>query len=62
MALTHDATPPAGACNTWRVLHGGIGQFSDDPVQDTHFENNRLFPQLEAPTSQDGCGSGCGCH
>ena len=58
MALSNDANPPPGACNTWRALYAGIGQFSDDLVNHIHMENNLLFPQFEA---QKGCGSGCGC-
>jgi regulator of cell morphogenesis and NO signaling len=58
MALTNDATPPPGACNTWRALYAGIGQLSDDLIQHIHTENNLLFPQFEV---QKGCESGCGC-
>lgn len=46
--LTHDATPPAGACNTWRALYAGIAQFSEDLMNHIHLENNVLFPQFEA--------------
>ena len=58
MALTNDANPPPGACNTWRALYAGIGQFSDDLINHIHTENNLLFPQFE---TQTGCGTGCGC-
>ena len=58
-ALTHDATPPAEACNTWRALYAGIAQLNDDLINHIHLENNVLFPQFEAA---QGCGSGaCGC-
>ncbi|EER59952.1 protein of unknown function DUF542 ScdA domain protein [Acidovorax delafieldii 2AN] len=62
-ALTNDATPPAGACNTWRALYAGIAQFGDDLVNHIHLENNVLFPQFEAaPAAAGGCGSsGCAC-
>lgn len=71
-ALTHDATPPDGACNTWRALYGGIAQLHDDLLNHIHLENNVLFPQFEAkaaaamaaPVAAVGsCGgsSGCGC-
>ena len=60
MALTDDANPPRGACNTWRALYAGIAQFSDDLINHIHLENNVLFPQFEARV-QTGCGSGCGC-
>eukprot|EP01041_Mallomonas_annulata_P017637 gene17637-36190_t len=47
MALTHDANPPQGACNTWRALYAGIDQFADDLIAHIHLENNQLFPQFE---------------
>jgi len=46
-ALTNDATPPAGACNTWRALFAGIAQLNDDLINHIHLENNVLFPQFE---------------
>ncbi len=58
MALTNDANPPPGACNTWRALYAGIAQLSDDLINHIHTENNLLFPQFEVQT---GCGSSCGC-
>lgn len=62
LALTQDATPPQGACNTWRALYAGIAQFNDDLINHIHLENNVLFPQFEAPPAAQGCGSsGCGC-
>ena len=54
MALTHDATPPEGACNTWRALYAGIDQFADDLIAHIHLENNQLFPQFE-PTRAACC-------
>lgn len=62
LAMTNDANPPAGACNTWRALYTGIAQFADDLVNHIHTENNMLFPQFEpvAADSSD-CGSSCGC-
>lgn len=63
-ALTNDATPPPGACNTWRALYAGIAQLGDDLINHIHLENNLLFPSFEsgaAPAAQ-GCGpSGCAC-
>jgi regulator of cell morphogenesis and NO signaling len=47
MALSHDATPPFGACNTSRALSSGIAQLSDDLINHIHLENNLLFPQFE---------------
>ncbi|MGP1681259.1 MAG: iron-sulfur cluster repair protein YtfE, partial [Giesbergeria sp.] len=62
LALTNDANPPAGACNTWRALYTGIGQFADDLVAHIHTENNMLFPQFEPVSAGSGdCGSSCGC-
>jgi regulator of cell morphogenesis and NO signaling len=49
MQLTHDAKPPAGACNTWRALYAGIAQLSDDLINHIHLENNILFAQFDAP-------------
>jgi regulator of cell morphogenesis and NO signaling len=61
-ALTNDAQPPEGACNTWRALYAGIAQLNDDLINHIHLENNVLFPQFEAKPAAQGCGSsGCGC-
>ena len=46
-AMTHDATPPQGACNTWQALYAGVAQLSDDLINHIHLENNVLFPQFE---------------
>lgn len=67
LALTNEATPPPGACNTWRALYAGIAQLNDDLINHIHLENNILFPQFESkataePAPTQGCGSvGCGC-
>lgn len=69
-ALTHDATPPQDACNTWRALYAGIAQLGDDLIGHIHLENNVLFPQFETAAktaatgaATQGCGpSGCGCQ
>lgn len=47
MAMTNDATPPAGACTTWRALYAGIAQLVDDLMEHIHLENNRLFTEFE---------------
>jgi regulator of cell morphogenesis and NO signaling len=47
MTLSHDISPPPGACNTWRALYAGIAQLSDDLVSHIHPENNLLFPKFE---------------
>jgi len=62
--LTHDMTPPADACNTWRALYAGLNQLRDDLISHIHLENNILFPIFEnaAAQSAGGCASsGCGC-
>ena len=43
LALTHQITPPADACNTWRALYRGLAEFRDDLMQHIHLENNVLF-------------------
>ena len=63
-SMTNDATPPEGACNTWRALYAGIGQLHDDLINHIHLENNVLFPRFEPrPANEAGCGTGatCGC-
>ena len=61
MGLTHDATPPQGACNTWRALYAGIAQLSDDLVNHIHLENNVLFPQFEPRPAAEACVSPALC-
>jgi len=46
--LTNDATPPNGACNTWRALYAGIAQLRDDLIDHIHLENNVLFAHFDA--------------
>lgn len=41
--LTNHYTPPADACNTYRVLYAGLREFEDDLHQHVHLENNILF-------------------
>ena len=61
-ALTHEAQPPADACNTWRALYAGIAQLNDDLINHIHLENNVLFPQFESQPAAQACTSpGCGC-
>ena len=57
-ALTQDATPPDGACNTWCALYTGIAQLNDDLINHIHLENNVLFPQFEPVQAKQ---NGCGC-
>lgn len=44
--LTHDHTPPADACTSWRALYAGTRKLVDDVMQHIHLENNVLFPQF----------------
>ena len=61
-SLTHDITPPMGACNTWRALYTGLAQLREDLINHIHLENNILFPQFEQAAQPQGCGGGgCGC-
>jgi regulator of cell morphogenesis and NO signaling len=46
--LTHDMTPPADACNSWRALYAGCGKLAEDLTEHIHIENNILFPRFEA--------------
>ena len=52
--LTHNFTPPAGVCLTYRILYTGLQEFEHDLRQHIHLENNILFPRsikLEAATA-----------
>lgn len=42
--LTHDYTPPADACNTYRVTYALLEEFEQDLHMHIHLENNILFP------------------
>ncbi|MFZ7172440.1 hemerythrin domain-containing protein [Avibacterium volantium] len=44
--LTHNMTPPADACTSWRNLYQGIQEFCDDLQEHIHTENNILFPRV----------------
>jgi regulator of cell morphogenesis and NO signaling len=60
-ALTQGATPPQGACNTWRALYAGIAQLSDDLVHHIHLENKLLFAQFDKPpVAKSACCGSCG--
>ncbi len=43
--LTNGYTPPADACNTYRVTFGLIQEFENDLHLHIHLENNILFPK-----------------
>ena len=61
LALAHDATPPAQACNTWRALYAGIAQLRDDLINHIHLENNVLFPAFDAVATTGCSASACSC-
>jgi regulator of cell morphogenesis and NO signaling len=44
--LSNNYTPPATACNTYRVLYAKLKEFQDDLFQHIHLENNILFPKI----------------
>ena len=43
--LSDDYTPPAEACNTYRVTFALLKEFEDDLHEHIHLENNILFPK-----------------
>lgn len=44
-ALTNHYTPPADACNTYKVTFAMLKQFEEDLHLHIHLENNILFPK-----------------
>jgi regulator of cell morphogenesis and NO signaling len=46
-ALSSDYTPPADACNTYRVAFALLQEFEEDLHRHIHLENNILFPKAE---------------
>lgn len=47
-ALTNNYTPPADACNTYRVAFSLLKEFEADLHKHIHLENNILFPKAVA--------------
>jgi regulator of cell morphogenesis and NO signaling len=45
---TADLTPPADACNSFRVLYAGLAELRLDLMKHVSLENNVLFPQAIA--------------
>ncbi len=43
--LSNNYSPPAHACNTYRVLYSKLKEFEEDLHQHIHLENNILFPR-----------------
>ncbi|MCF8714825.1 iron-sulfur cluster repair di-iron protein [Joostella atrarenae] len=53
-ALSNQYTPPADACNTYRITYAMLDEFEKDLHTHIHLENNILFPkavELEAVLS-----------
>ena len=46
--LTHEYTPPADGCTTYRVCFAELAQFERDLHRHVHLENNVLFPNAVA--------------
>ncbi len=46
-SLSNDYTPPADACNTYRVAFSLLNEFEEDLHTHIHLENNILFPKAE---------------
>ena len=46
--LSDGFTPPADACNSYRVLYALLRDFEDDLHEHVHLENNILFPKAVA--------------
>ena len=49
--LSHDYTPPADACTTYRVTYKELHEFEADLHRHVHLENNILFPKALAVAS-----------
>lgn len=43
--LSHDFTPPEGACPTYCGFYHGLAEFEQDLHRHVHLENNILFPR-----------------
>ena len=50
--LTADYTPPADACNTYKVTYAMLEEFEKDLHLHIHLENNILFPKAKALEAQ----------
>ena len=46
--LTNNFTPPAHACNTYKVTFAKLQEFENDLHEHVHLENNVLFPRAMA--------------
>jgi regulator of cell morphogenesis and NO signaling len=52
--LSHDFTPPEGACPTYRGFYHALADFERDLHRHVHLENNILFPR--AIELEESCG------
>ncbi|MFO7447335.1 MAG: iron-sulfur cluster repair di-iron protein [Ignavibacteriaceae bacterium] len=43
--LTNNYTPPADACNTYKICYQELKEFEEDLHKHVHLENNILFPK-----------------
>lgn len=50
--LSHDFTPPEGACPTYNGFYAGLREFEQDLHRHIHLENNILFPRAIALEGQ----------
>ena len=50
--LTNGYTPPADACNTYKVTYAMLQEFENDLNRHIHLENNILFPKAIALEKQ----------
>ncbi len=46
--LSNNYTPPADACNTFKVTYQELKDFEEDLHKHVHLENNILFPKVIA--------------
>jgi regulator of cell morphogenesis and NO signaling len=52
--LSHNYTPPIGACPTYRGFYQALLEFEQDLHRHVHLENNILFPR--AIELEESCG------
>lgn len=57
--LSDDYTPPAEACNTYRVTYALLKEFEQDLHLHIHLENNILFPGAVKLESEQTVGNSC---
>jgi regulator of cell morphogenesis and NO signaling len=43
--LTHQYTPPLGACSSYTILYEKLKEFETNLLMHVHLENNILFPK-----------------